>query len=102
MAQLSEDKRKAQKYYATRAIAVRFSNQKPGEPSKWLFDNQYMYKLKRRNGFDAKYWEKHFKDYLKKNAAVVVEASLHDVTQIPYLTEGNRIEQLVTNGHFLY
>lgn len=102
MPQLSEEKRKAQKYYATRAIAVRFTNQRPGERSKWFFDNQYVYKLKRLNGYGPMYWENHFKDYLKRNSALVLEASLHDVSQVSDLTPENRIAQLVTNGHFLF
>lgn len=102
MAQLSEEKRAAQKYYATRAIAVRFTNQKPGERSKWLYDNQYVYKLKRLQGYNPRYWENHLKDYLKKVAGQVLEASIHDVTQSYELTPQNRIAQLVTNGHFLY
>jgi hypothetical protein len=99
---LSEDKRNAQKFYATRAIAVRYTNQQPGERSKWLFDNQYVYKLKRMKGYNPEYWEAHLKAYLKKVAGQVLEASIHDVSQSPDLTEQNRIAQLVTNGHFLY
>lgn len=102
MAQLSEEKRTAQKYYATRAIAVRYTNQKPGERSKWLFDNQYVYKLKRLQGYTPLYWENHLKAYLKKVAGQVLEASIHDVSHSQDLTEQNRIAQLVSNGHFLY
>lgn len=102
MPQLTEDKRNAQKHFATRAIAVRFANQQPHERAKWMFDNQYVYKLKRLNGYTPQYWEAHFKTYLKKNAGLIVEASLHDVSRSADLTAENRIAQLVTNGHFLY
>lgn len=102
MAQLPEEKRQAQKHYATRAIAVRFTNHKPHQKSTWMFDNQYVYKLKRLQGYTPQHWENHLKEYLKKNAALVLEASLHDVTRSSDLTPDNRIAQLVTNGHFLY
>lgn len=102
MAQLPEEKRKAQQFYATRAIVVRFANQQPGEPAKKMFDNQYVYKLKKLKGYPPHYWEAHFKNYLKKNAPLVLEAAMFDVSKAATFSAENRIAQLVTNGNFLY
>lgn len=102
MPQLPEEKRKAQKYYATRALAVRFTNQKPGERSKWIFDNQYVYRLKRLQGYSAMVWEQKLKAQVKAWGSLVLECSIHDVTHSSDLTSSNRIAQLVTNGNFLF
>lgn len=102
MAHLPEEKRNAQHFYATRAICVRFTDQKPWEDPKKMYDNQYVYKLKRQNGRTPQQWELHFKNWLKKVAPKVLEASIHDVSTTTKLGDHNRIAQLVTNGHFLY
>lgn len=102
MPQLSEEKRNAQKFYATRAIVIRFANQQPNDPPIRMFDNQYVYKLKRLKGYTPQYWEAHLKAYLKKHVGNVLEASIHDVSRSSNLSAENRIAQLVTNGHFLF
>lgn len=102
MPQLSEEKRQAQHFWATRAICVRYTNQMPGTRPKALYDNQYVYKLRHMRGYTPQYWEAHFMAYLKRVAPLVLEASMHDVTYITDLTPENRIAQLVTNGHFLF
>ncbi len=102
MAQLSEEKHNAQKFCTTRAIVIRFANQKPTDPPIRLFDNQYMYRLKRLKGYNSQYWEAHFKAYLKKHVGNVVEASIQDVSRSSILSADNRIAERVTNGHFLY
>lgn len=101
MGQLTEADRNLQKHYATRAIAVRYTNQRDDERSKWMYDNQWIYKKKRLRGYDAKHWETKLTEYIRKNLHLIREASLHDVTQSSDLTIDNRIAQVVSNGHFL-
>lgn len=102
MGQLSEEKRRAQHYHATRAVAVRFTNMKAHEAPKKMYDNQYMYKERGKQGYPPSYWESHLKKVIKEWGPLVLEASIHDVTHNTDLTSQNRIAQLVTNGHFLY
>lgn len=102
MGQLSEEKRRAQHFHATRAVAVKFTNMKPWEEPKKMYDNQYLYKLRGKQGYPPSYWESHWRNKIKEWGALVLEASIHDVTHNTDLTKDNRIAQLVTNGHFLF